>query len=132
MIAATGRIDVLINNAGMALAGALEETSIAEAKELFEPAFTATRLVKNQREVAQRIPAYSLVRTRVLQRFAENTDHGVPPEQVAETVLEAASAESPNLRYPVNGAAKSVSRLRRFMPARMFEKTFRQQLLLDV
>ena len=33
---AAGRIDVLVNNAGVALYGALEETSIAEAKALFD------------------------------------------------------------------------------------------------
>jgi NAD(P)-dependent dehydrogenase (short-subunit alcohol dehydrogenase family) len=34
-----GRIDLLVNNAGAALAGALEETSLAEAKELFDVDF---------------------------------------------------------------------------------------------
>jgi NAD(P)-dependent dehydrogenase (short-subunit alcohol dehydrogenase family) len=98
---------------------------------LVEPSFTATRLVKNQREAAQRIPACALVRTRVLQKFAESTERGARPEEVAETVVMAASAESPKLRYPVDGAAKSVSRLRRFVPSRLFEKSFRHQFLLD-
>lgn len=203
VIHTSGRIDVLVNNAGVALAGALEETSIAEAKELFEtnffgalrtttavlphlrsaqhgriifissvlgflpapfmgiygaskhaleayaetldhevrgfgvrsilvePSFTATRLVSNQREAAKRLSAYGSLRSRVLQVFAENTAHGARPEQVATAVLEAASAESPKLRYPVDGAARSVSRLRRFVPARLFEKSFRHRFLLD-
>jgi NAD(P)-dependent dehydrogenase (short-subunit alcohol dehydrogenase family) len=199
----TGRIDVLVNNAGVALAGALEETSIAEAKDLFEtnffgvlrtttavlpymraarrgrilfissvlgflpapfmgiysaskhaiegyaetldhevrgfgvrsilvePSFTATRLVKQRREAARHLSVYASLRTRVLQRFAENTVHGDRPEEVAKAVLEAATEESPKLRYPVDGAAKSVSRLRRFVPSRLFEKSFRHQFLLD-
>ena len=36
VIARTGRIDVLVNNAGMGLIGAVEETAIAEAASLFD------------------------------------------------------------------------------------------------
>ena len=79
----------------------------------------------------QRIPAYALVRTRVLQKFAESTERGARPDEVAEAVVMVASAESPKLRYPVDAAAKSVSRLRRFVPSRLFEKSFRHQFLLD-
>jgi short-subunit dehydrogenase len=39
VIEEAGRIDVLVNNAGTALLGSLEETSVDEAKELFETNF---------------------------------------------------------------------------------------------
>jgi NAD(P)-dependent dehydrogenase (short-subunit alcohol dehydrogenase family) len=203
VIGTTGRIDVLVNNAGVALAGGLEETSIAEAKELFEtnffgalrvttavlphmrsarrgriifissvlgflpapfmgiyaaskhalegyaetldhevrsfgvrsilvePGFTATALVTSQREAVQRLSAYATIRSRVLEVFAKNTEHGARPEDVATVVLEAATAESPKLRYPAGDAARSLSRLRRFVPAGLFDKTLRQRFQLD-
>ena len=198
-----GRIDVLVNNAGAMLAGAIEETSLAEVQDLFdtnffgavsatrvalphmrrarrgriifissvlgflpapfmgiygatkhaiegyaetldhevrefgirsilvEPSFTATNLVDKQREAVQRLPDYAEVRGRVLRKFADDTRQGSTPESVADVVAAAVVATTPKLRYPV-GPARSLSLLRRFIPAGMFEKTFRRQFLLEV
>ncbi|MBZ0287010.1 MAG: SDR family NAD(P)-dependent oxidoreductase [Anaerolineae bacterium] len=47
VITRAGRIDVLINNAGVSLSGALEEASIDEARQLFETNFFGMmRMVK--------------------------------------------------------------------------------------
>ena len=44
--------------------------------------------------------------------------------------LERMAAKSPRLRYPV-GKGVALSRMRRFVPARMFDKSFRKQFQLD-
>jgi RND family efflux transporter MFP subunit len=49
---------------------------------------------------------------------------------VAEAVWNALTAKSPRLRYPV-GKGVALSRLRRFVPAGMFDKSFRKQFQLD-
>ena len=49
---------------------------------------------------------------------------------MAEAVWNALTAKSPRLRYPV-GKGVALSRLRRFVPAGMFDKSFRKQFQLD-
>jgi len=45
-------------------------------------------------------------------------------------VLKALTASDPDLRYPV-GKAVTLRRLRRFVPSRAFDKSFRKQFKLD-
>ena len=47
VIRAAGRIDVLVNNAGQVLLGALEETTVAEARALFETNFLGLMRMTN-------------------------------------------------------------------------------------
>jgi hypothetical protein len=49
---------------------------------------------------------------------------------VAEVVWNALTEKSPRLRYPV-GQGVALSRMRRFVPASMFDKSFRKQFYLD-
>ena len=57
-------------------------------------------------------------------------ERGDDPRIVAEAVWNALSAESPRLRYPV-GKGVVLSRLRRFVPAGMFDRSLRKQFQLD-
>ena len=52
------------------------------------------------------------------------------PEPVAEAVWNALTTKSLRLRYPV-GKGVALSRMRRFVPAGMFDKSFRKQFQLD-
>jgi NAD(P)-dependent dehydrogenase (short-subunit alcohol dehydrogenase family) len=197
-----GSIDVLVNNAGYALGGGLEETSVLEAQQQFEtnffgvlrvthavlpamrrqgsgrvvnissvlgflpgpyrgvyaaskhalegytetldhevrqfgiravliePTFTRTSVDRNGKSAHAALAAYAEQRHRVEEVIQRNIDHGDHPRAVAEVVCRALVAESPHLRYPVGGAV-TLSRLRRFVPARMFDKRLRKQFLLD-
>lgn len=48
-------------------------------------------------------------------------------ESVAETVVKAAEARNPLLRYPSGKAARQVAFARRFLPRSLFDKTLRSQ-----
>ncbi len=197
-----GRIDVLVNNAGYALAGALEGTSIDEARQQFdtnffgvlrvtqavlpvmrrqgygrivnissmngllpapyrgayaaskhalegytetldheirsfgirallvEPIFTKTNMGSNEIATLSTLDAYANQKRRVTEVIKQRIARGDEPRLVAEVVYRAVTAASPHLRYPVGEGVK-VSRLRRFVPARMSDSTFRKQFHLD-
>jgi NAD(P)-dependent dehydrogenase (short-subunit alcohol dehydrogenase family) len=197
-----GPIQSLVNNAGYALSGALEETSIEEARQQFdtnffgvlrvtsavlpgmrasrsgrivnissvlgflpaphmgiyaaskhaleaytetldhevrrfgvrallvEPAYTKTSLSGNTKSARLALDAYANERKRATAAMVKNIETGDDPRSVAEAVWEALSAKSPRLRYPV-GKGVTLSRLRRFVPAGMFDKSFRKQFQLD-
>jgi hypothetical protein len=58
-------------------------------------------------------------------------EKGPGPELVAETLLEIISSDAPRLRYAIGQQAKSISRLRRFLPAAMYEQGVRRTFALD-
>jgi hypothetical protein len=60
----------------------------------------------------------------------QGLERGDDPRIVAEAVYQAVTAKLPRLRYPV-GKGVAFSRLRRFVPAGMFDKSFRKQFQLD-
>jgi NAD(P)-dependent dehydrogenase (short-subunit alcohol dehydrogenase family) len=197
------RLDVLINNAGYELAGALEETSLEEVRAQFETnffgvvrmvnavlpsmrgkksghiinvsslsglspipflgiysaskfalegytealrhevapfhirvslteaGFLRTPMMDNRQEAATRIAEYDPWRSRALDAVRAYEEKGPGPELVAETLVEIVSSRLPRLRYPVGPQAKSVARLRRLLPARMYLQGVRRTFSLD-
>ena len=199
LVSRAGRIDALVNNAGYALIGSLEETSIEEAKQLFEtnffgvlrvtqevlpimraqrygrivnvgsvvgflpapyqgiyaaskhalegysesldhevrqfgirvsvvePGFTRTKISQNIQVAGRLVEAYGSERNRVLDAIRENTANGEDSVTVASVVLETISTPPPRPRYPVGRQAKLLSRFRKLIPLKFFDKTLRKQ-----
>jgi short-subunit dehydrogenase len=199
-----GRIDVLVNNAGMGLSGAAEENSIVQAQRLFdinvfgvarmtnavlphmraqgsgrivnissvfgfmpapymamygatkhalegysesvdhevrehgirvtlvEPAGTRTGFDDNSPPPQNPLDAYALQGKTVAQVLAEAVNDGDDPAAVAKVIVAAASDRKPKLRYTVPGRSRQLSTMRRFVPARAFDKSLRKYFKLTV
>src|SRR5207249_107264 len=97
---------------------------------LVEPAYTRTKLSGNTQSAKISIDVYAEERKRLTDAARQNIERGHDPGVVAEAVWNALTAKSPRLRYPV-GKGVALSRLRRFVPAGMFDKSFRKQFQLD-
>jgi len=193
-----GRLDVLINNAGYELAGALEELSSEEGRSQFETnffgvvrminavlplmrrqkngrivnvsslsglsaipfmglysaskfalegytealrheirpfnihvslteaGFLKTPMMKHRQQGANQIADYDPWRERALKAIRAYEEKGPGPEVVAETLHRIVSSKTPRLRYLIGGQAKSVARLRRFLPEAMFQSGVRR------
>ncbi|OAN78633.1 short-chain dehydrogenase/reductase [Sulfitobacter sp. EhC04] len=204
VLAAAGRIDLLVNNAGVGLIGGAEESSIAQAKALFdvnvfgtmrvtnavlptmrqqgagrivnmspvmglipapynaiysaskhaiegysesldhelrtfgirvtlvEPSYTDTPFEVNKSTPDQPLSIYDAARKQNVAFMIKSCEKGDPPEVVAETVLKAASAATPDRRYPAGKMARQVRMLRRFVPEAAFDKSLRKQAGLPV
>ncbi len=189
----SGRLDVLINNAGYELAGALEELSAEEARAQFETnvfgvvrmvdavlplmrrqkrghiinvgslaglsaipflgvysaskfalegytealrhevkpfnihvslteaGFLKTPMMNHRQLAANRLAEYDPWRQRTLSAIRAHEEKGPGPEVVAKTLLDMVSSKNPRLRYLIGRQAKTVARLRRFLPAGMYE-----------
>ena len=76
------------------------------------------------------LKAYAVAQERMLNATQQTIERGDNPRMVAEAVWNALTAKSPRLRYPV-GKAVALSRLRRLVPAGMFDKSLRKQFHLD-
>jgi NAD(P)-dependent dehydrogenase (short-subunit alcohol dehydrogenase family) len=203
VLAKAGRIDLLVNNAGGSVIGAVEETSLVQARELFdvnffgavrmtqavlpamraqksgrivfissvvgflpapfmgfygaskhaleglaesldhetrtlgiraalvEPGFMRTNIGSNGKFADSLVDDYAAARDRAREDIRARVSAGEDPQLVAEAVLEAATAKKPRLRYPVGNRAVLLARLRRYLPAHVFDGAFRKQFGLS-
>jgi NAD(P)-dependent dehydrogenase (short-subunit alcohol dehydrogenase family) len=194
----SGHIDVLINNAGYELAGALEELSLEEARAQFETnffgvirmvdavlplmrrdnrghiinvsslaglsaipflgvysaskfalegytealrhevkpfnihvslteaGFLRTSMMDHRQLGVTSLVEYGPWRQRALNAVRAHEEKGPGPEVVAEALLGIVSSRTPRLRYLIGKQAKTVARLRRFLPAGAYESGVRR------
>jgi len=97
---------------------------------LVEPVFTKTKIETNRQSVLSHLSAYAEQEQRVNEAIEEKITHGDQPRAVAKAVCAAIEATHPRLRYPV-GMGVILSRLRRFIPAGLFDRQLRKQFQLD-
>lgn len=74
---------------------------------------------------------YEPWRVRALNAIRASEEKAPGPEVVADALLEIISSPTPRLRYLIGRQAKSVARLRRFLPGGMFEQGVRRTFSLD-
>jgi NAD(P)-dependent dehydrogenase (short-subunit alcohol dehydrogenase family) len=97
---------------------------------LVQPAYTKSKITGNTRFARVALEVYAAERKRLNDFVEQSIEHGDDPRIVADAVCQALTAKSPRLRYPV-GKGITLSRLRRFVPDGMFDRSLRKQLHLD-
>jgi NAD(P)-dependent dehydrogenase (short-subunit alcohol dehydrogenase family) len=98
---------------------------------VIEPAYIKTPFNAHFLEPDAKLDAYREVRAAVKMRVNEVMEAAEEAGTVAETVLKAASAAHPKLRYTPAGLASQLRLLRRFAPADLFDAAIRKNLRLD-
>lgn len=145
VMAAAGRIDLLVNNAGYAVSGAAEESSIGQVQALFETNFHGVVHVTNavlpimRAQGAGRIlnvgsvmglipgpfGAYYSASKHAIEGYSESLDHEVRPFGIRVAVIEpwatktSIEANSPQGDRPVAAYAQSIARYRAAFDAAM-------------
>ena len=99
---------------------------------VIEPAYTKTPFDANFMEPDAKLDEYREARTGVNKRVNEVMATAEQPGIVADTVLKAANAARPKVRYAAGKLAKRLRLLRRFAPAGVVDGGIRKDLRLDV
>jgi len=93
---------------------------------LVEPGPTSTPFDGAMLRPEVLLPAYALQRETFADVMADSLKAGDDPIAVAKVVVTAATDAKPKLRYPAGVTAGRVSLLRRFVPARIFDRQIRK------
>ena len=97
---------------------------------VIEPAYTKTPFDANLLEADSKIESYRDVRAGVTARITEVMASAEGPEIVAATVLKAAEAARPKLRYTAGGLAARLRLMRTFLPSGLMDAGLRKDLRL--
>jgi NAD(P)-dependent dehydrogenase (short-subunit alcohol dehydrogenase family) len=98
---------------------------------LTEPGFLKTPMMKHRQVGANRIPEYDPWRQRALDAVHAFEQNGPGAEMVAKALHDIISSNTPRLRYLIGPQARSVVRLRRFLPSSTYEQGVRRSFSLD-
>ncbi len=98
---------------------------------VIEPAYTKTGFDANLLEPDTKLDEYRGIRAALGKRVKYLVESGDEPGIVANTVLKAAIAARPKLRYTAGGLACLLRFLRRFAPASLLDAGVRKDLRLD-
>jgi short-subunit dehydrogenase len=98
---------------------------------VIEPAYTRTQFDANMMQPDRPLEEYQQVRDHLNQIIEKVMTTGDEPSVVGATVLKAATASSPQLRYTSGGLAARSRLLRRFAPAGLVDAGLRKDLQLD-
>ena len=93
---------------------------------LVEPGVTRTAFEENLTRADQPLPAYAAERARSESLMRKWVEAGDPPQVVADTVVKAATASKPKLRYAAGKQSGQVRSLRRFMPEGVVDSILRK------
>jgi NAD(P)-dependent dehydrogenase (short-subunit alcohol dehydrogenase family) len=93
---------------------------------LVEPAYTKTSFDANAEQPDAPLPIYAQQRQVFDRMLATAMESGDDPATVAQSILAAATDPKPKLRYTAGSTARRVSALRRYVPARAFDRQIRK------
>ncbi|HEY3300958.1 MAG TPA: oxidoreductase [Methylophilaceae bacterium] len=96
-----------------------------------QPAYTKTGFDSNLLEPDAKLDEYQKNRAALNIRVKEAVEGGDDPSVVADTVLKAATADHPKLKYTAGSQACQLKLLRRFAPAFLLDAGVRKNLKLD-